>query len=427
MPLVIPIPSTIHFNTTIAMDYLGSNNTVNGTDYVRINNFPTSFLSTGLLVGYYDDQIAGKDAALVLIDRRRLPSVDFGALGYDFTQITAFTGWNYYNISHAWAYPQRLSDHGIYQNSSVNSVDVAFNLPMGIGGGSSGSPVLNIASANDINSSVKGIAYSILNAVFYPEVTAGGNLTNNAYSTTVRFTRISALESAIRENCWKNSSRDEISRSGIYKQAVRVPNPKPALDINQTISTATDLLGSIAAFTETTTDGMKVTQLTANNCNIGSFTLPASYPASATSPWQVVVTAKQVDVNPGFSYTASGSSELDLTIVGNYGTESATSRLADTAGSSATDATTAGQMPGFKVYPNPSPDGLFYLELPQSEQPVVYRGAIVSIDGKLLQQLTDMRSGGKVSFNLSQLPQGIYILKVQTSEGAIVFTTKITL
>ncbi|WP_344828261.1 T9SS type A sorting domain-containing protein, partial [Rurimicrobium arvi] len=184
--------------------------------------------------------------------------------------------------------------------------------------------------------------------------------------------------------------------------------------------------GSSSAVTEDAPDGKKVTELIANNCTIGNFTLPVVYPGTTATPWRVVVSAKSVDVNPGFNYTASGTSELDLTTIETY-TRSATSRLADAADTASnTSVAGSGAAPGFKLYPNPSPDGVFFLELPSGEKDIVYTGSVMSADGKLVQRLDHMQSGAKASFNLSQQPHGMYLLNVHDPEGRLVFTTKIT-
>ncbi|GAA4458571.1 hypothetical protein GCM10023092_27070 [Rurimicrobium arvi] len=420
------VPGYVSFNNNIHMDYLGEDDYANGTGYVRINNYSSAYLSHGELVEYFNDLPVGRDAALFLVDKSWFPSENFAALGYDFTPINEQSGGNHYVLGHGWDHPLRLSDYGVFQGGNQNSVDIFTSLPFAFGSSSSGSPLLTRTSGTTVNPLVKGILSMGLTPTFVNEYAVDGIQRSYAYSSGGVFTRISLLESAIRKHCWNKQDSTAISGSGIYKQTVMVSNLKPQLSINQTVSAATDISGSSAAFTKTAVDGKNITQFIANNCVMGGFILPVIYPGTTATPWRVVVSANRVDVNAGFSYTASGTSELDLTTIETY-TRSATSRLADAADTASnTSVAGSGAAPGFKLYPNPSPDGVFFLELPATEKDIVYTGSIMSVDGKLVQQLDHMQGGAKASFNLSQQPRGMYLLTVHNAEGRLVFTTKIT-
>ncbi|GAA4458536.1 T9SS type A sorting domain-containing protein [Rurimicrobium arvi] len=422
------VPSDIDFRTLITMNYKASDhvNPSDGETYVGLHEGSSSYLSEAQLVALFGDPPSagtGNDAALLLINKRKLPSGSFVALGYDFGVINASTYQSYFSVSHPWGYPQRLSKNLAYYNDANNWIEFDVQKPYAMASGSSGSPLINATTT-----SVQGItAYSKRMATFNAP-TVYGPTVPFSYALRLGITRISLLESAIKEHCWKNANKEQILSSGIYKQSVEVSNPKLDLlrNTNLSISFSADIPGSSAAFTEDALNGKKVTQLTANNCTFGSFALPVAYPGTTATPWRVVVSANQVDVNAGFSYTASGASELDLTTIETY-TRSATSRLADAA-DTASNSSVAGSAaaPGFKLYPNPSPDGVFFLELPSGEKDIVYTGSVMSVDGKLLQQQDHMQGGTKASFNLSQQPHGMYLLNVHDPEGRLVFTTKIT-
>ncbi|GAA4458564.1 hypothetical protein GCM10023092_27050 [Rurimicrobium arvi] len=422
------VPMAIPIGNNVSMNYRGEDNTIEDVDYVNVVSRSTAFLPYGVLAGLAFDESNGKDAALLLINKRMLPLTDFAALGYDFSADNAQTGGSYYSLSHPWNYPMRLSDNGTYASGDNDCMDVSFSQPYGMGDGSSGGPVFRRPSSASDLSPVKGIVSLAREPISsYWEFTAGALQVAHLYSTRERISRMSLLEPAIKEHCWKNADKNALMQSGAYKQTVMVSNPKPELTVNQIINAATDVSGSSAASTETTSDGKKVTYFMANNCTVGSFTMPTTYPGTATT-WQVVVSAKQIDVNAGFNYSASGSSELDLTTVSSYSV-SATSRLDGASDNSSSTSPEAGfdTAAGFKLYPNPSSDGIFYLELPAGKQTITYRGSVFSVDGKLVQQLGDMPGGGKINFSLSQQPRGIYILNVQTAEGNNVFITRITL
>ncbi|WP_344828275.1 T9SS type A sorting domain-containing protein [Rurimicrobium arvi] len=423
--IIPPVPGYIYLNNNIRMDYLGEDSASHGTNYVRINNYSSSFLSHAELVEHYLDIPINQDAALLLIDKSWFPSENFAALGYDFSPVNEQAGGNHYVLSHPWDYPMRLSDYGIFQEGDEHSVDISANLPFACGAGSSGAPLLSRPSGATVNALVKGILSSGVDPVSVREYAADGVPRFYSYSTEARYTRISLLESAIRKHCWNKQDSAEISRSGMYKQTVLVSNAKPALKQNQSLNNVADVSGSAAAKTESSTDKrVTITKISANNCSVGGFTLPVTYPGG-TATWRVVIAANQVDVNAGFSYAASGTSELDLTTIETY-TRSATSRTADAAdtASNLSDSSFFAT-PGFKLYPNPSPDGVFFLELPATEQPITYTGSIINADGKLVQQLNRMQSGQKVSFRLACVPQGIYFLNLYVPDGRIVFTVKI--
>ncbi|WP_344828248.1 T9SS type A sorting domain-containing protein [Rurimicrobium arvi] len=422
------VPTDIDVKNLITMDYQGRDflSTMENGYIVSFYTGAASYLSHMRLVAYFNDILPGgtyDDAALVLIDKRRLPNANFTALGYNFSTAVPPATQSYFSISHPWGYPQRLSKNLLYYDHENNWIDFKTQLPYAAGQGSSGAPLVHSGTL-----SVEGIQTAAVDGVSVQEVSMNWETVMHLYSTHLRFNRISLLESAIKEHCWKNANKEQILSSGIYKQSVEVSNPKLNLlrNTNLSIFFSADIPGSSAAFTEDALDGRKVTQLTANNCTFGSFALPVVYPGTTATPWRVVVSANKVDVNAGFSYTASGTSELDLTTLETY-TRSATSRLADAADTASNSSVAgSGAAPGFKLYPNPSPDGVFFLELPAAGKDIVYTGSVISADGKLMQRLDHMQSGTKASFNLSQQPRGMYLLNVHSPEGRLVFTTKIT-
>ncbi|GAA4458559.1 hypothetical protein GCM10023092_27040 [Rurimicrobium arvi] len=423
------VPFDLDIKNLISMDYKAKNyiSPTDGATYVGPHEAASSYLSQAQVVAYFWDPPSsgtGNDAALLLINKRKLPSGNFVALGYDFGAINMFNYQNYFTIGHPCGYPQRLAKDLLYYDDGNNWIEFEVAKPYATAPGSSGAPLINTTTL-----AVQGIHSYISNPVTFYATSVAGWIAPYSYALVLGFTRMSLLESAIKEHCWKNANKEQILSSGIYKQSVEVSNPKLNLlrNTNLSISFSADIPGSSSAFTEDALDGKKVTQLTANNCTIGSFTLPVAYPGTTATPWRVVVSANKVDVNAGFNYTASGTSELDLTTLETY-TRSATSRLADAADTASNSSVAgSGNTPGFKLYPNPSPDGVFFLELPAAEKDIVYTGSIMSADGKLVQQLDHMPGGQKVSFNLSRFPKGMYVLNVHDPEGKRVFTVKIVL
>ncbi|GAA4458552.1 hypothetical protein GCM10023092_27020 [Rurimicrobium arvi] len=423
------VPSDIEIKNQISMNYKARDvvSATDGEHRVGPHEAVTSYLDEMQLVAYFGDPInlgTGNDAALFLVDKRKLPLASFGALGYGFRVVSPSATQKYFTIGHPWGYPQRLSDSLFYDDDDNNWMDFSTRKPYCVGRGSSGSPLIRSGSVM-----VDGILSTSVNGVEIDDVSIDGRLRGYLYSTDVRFTRMAILAPAIKQHCWKNVSEAQMTTSLVYTQSVEVSNPAASLrNTNQSITSATGISGSSAAFTETALNGKKITRLTANNCTFGSFALPVAYPGTTATPWRVVVSANQVDVNAGFSYAASGISEMDLTTIETY-TRSATSRLADAAADTASNSSdgNSGVVSGFKLFPNPSPDGIFFLELPAAEKDVVYTGSIMSADGKLVQELNHMQGGTKTSFNLSQQPRGMYLLSVYAPGGVKVFTMKITL
>ncbi|GAA4458524.1 hypothetical protein [Rurimicrobium arvi] len=416
--------SEIPFNSDIYMDYLGEDSisSVDGASYTKVRHFSRGYLSSAKLVGYFNTAsgINMGDAALLLVDKEQLPSVLPAALGYDFSNMEDDWGYGgqFYTVGYPGAYPQRFSGPLSYSFNYNNSVKYNMNRPFAIGGGSSGSPLIGDAT----DKPVRGIMTSSVSPVNVSVPDRNGYPRTVSYALTGIFTKIGTLETAIREHCWKASIRDQVSADGSYRKSITFANAKPALNLDLTVSSTTDVSNSSAAFTRTTADSRKVTLLMAKNCAIGSFTLPALYPGS-TTPWQVVVSAHQIDVSPGFIYSATGSSELDLTIADVYPAPAAASRLAGTADTAAV--TAADALSGFKLYPNPSADGTFRIEIPAVQMPVLYQGSIIGMDGKLVKQLPGMGSGQTVSFDLSSLPRAVYMLSIRTPDGRSVFSRQL--
>ncbi|WP_344828258.1 hypothetical protein, partial [Rurimicrobium arvi] len=229
------VPSLIDTRTIISMDYKGRNyvNPSDGETYIALHEWASSYLTRAIVAAYYFDPSQPQlgDYALLLVNRRDLPSGNFVALGYDFGVINASNYQNYFSISHPLGYPQRLSKNLAYYNDANNMVEFDVQKPYAMSSGSSGAPLVNATTT-----SVQGIESYIKNWVTYTGASIAGPTLLYRYGLRMGFTRMSLLESAIKEHCWKNANKEQILSSGIYKQSVEVPNPKLSLLWNTNLS-----------------------------------------------------------------------------------------------------------------------------------------------------------------------------------------------
>lgn len=413
------VNSAVHFNAYIYMDYLGRDSSSQGFNYTAINNFSKTYLSTGVLVAYsFDDIDDGRDYALVLVNPFQLPSASFVGLGVDFSDIN-WAADSYYSEGFPLNYPLRLSDSLNLIQNGANTVVMETRLPYALGPGSSGGPLLARTASAFSGPVAKGLMVRAQDMQPF----AGSYRGNDAlyyvfkYATKARFTKISLLESAIRSNCWKKSDSVNISVNELYKQAVSVANT-PGMNAytqNYTLSSTAGLTGASAPVnSETYPSGELVSNLHAGLCTIDGFTLPDNL--NAGQPWIVTIAAKQINVTD-FNYTPTGQSELDLAAVVIGSTSASTSRQLSTQENSSQE---SGIAQGFRVYPNPSSTGVFYVSGPATEN---YLIEVFSMAGQSVYH--SHTSGTATAMQLSGLSRGTYLLRILDSHGKRLFTQEI--
>lgn len=412
----IPIAgSAINLNSDIYMNYLGKDSAAGGNHFDQPVSFSKAFVGSVKLLDYYFDESTEKDAALVLIDSRKLPAQSFVTLGYDFAD-NAWSSTSFYNIGHPHNYPQRIADQLTMQQVGINSVKFTNQLPYATGPGSSGSPLI-IRSGN--SGTVRGILSQGFHQPFFMSFSkATGEAYNYKYSTNPQFTKIRILESAIRKHCWNKSDSAAISGNQSYKQMLTVDNSTAINPYaqNYSISGTAGLTASAGALFRESASDIEITRLHAANCSVsGDFSLPVTYPGS-TKPWQVEIAAKEINISPGattgFDYTASGSSELELSsvVIGTSPVSQSTisGGFSPSLPSLPTTADTR-----FAVFPNPAPDGIFSVAFPDNGP---YDLKVTSMDGKELLH-TSVTSNPYTLYLPNIAPRGTYVMTVHLGSG----------
>lgn len=406
------VGSPAPFNSDIYMDYLGEDEIVNGEYQNKTINFSKAFLSSVTLLAYEGDVQGGKDAALVLIDKNQLPSALIGTLGYDFDD-NNWASSGYYCIGHPNNYPQRIADNLAFQQDQVFSVQLSGRLPYAVGFGNSGAPLLTRPVG--VAGTVKGIfsqASGYQN--FLGHLKSDFSTNYFQYATTSYFTKMSVLEAAIRNHCWKKSDSTRISVNGSYKQTISVDNSNVVNAYSRyfTLSSASSLTQSSSSLFSESSSDEEYSRLNANNCSVGDFSLPTTYPGGSKS-WRVTIAAQKINVFSGFSYAASGSAELELSAV--------------VIGSSAARQTNSQSpvMPEennalFEVYPNPSSSGIYHLKLPAGGTFLV---VVNSLEGREIYRASC--NANPFTLQLPQIARGTYVLNVYTKEDLLLRSSRL--
>jgi len=408
------VGGTISFNSNITTDYLGYDSLDGGVNYTAVQKgYATSFLSTAQLVAYsYDPTAGGQDMAMLLINPGDLASDNPTLLGYDFRNVTSASE-VCYSLAHPLKYPQRILDSLRFVSSNDNVVEMSTRLPYGGAPGASGAPLITSLATVSGFGVVKGILARGVNEVPFPSRVRGRSNTITAlYGVNSRYTKMSLLEPAIRQHCWKKSDSAAISLNSQYKQTATIDNKGRTAPYNQDFNlqgVSNLTIASGAVFSELSSDNLQLTRLNAKHCNISSFTLPVNYPQT-NKPWLITVAAKQIDVS-NFEYAASGESEMNLAsiVIDNIST---TQRVAQ----SDAQQQQVFLNDSFNVYPNPSPSGMFQVLTPAT---AYFRVAVFTMDGRNVYR--SGTTGGITQLRLANLLHGNYVLVVYNNQGKTVF------
>ena len=416
------INSPVPFTSDIYMDFLGRYSIGPDGHYYNYTkkDLTKGYLSSGILKAYYYDKDRGKDIALVLIDKRWLPSASFTMLGYYLGDDDSPLHSINYSLGHPLRYPLRISDSLTITNVTDNYYSTRTRFPYATAVGFSGAPLIKRPLTALESWYVRGVLASSgpsqqwVADVFHPK-------DSFKLSISPKFTKISVLADAIRENCWQGRKREEILSSGDYKRSVTVDNNENIVPYsqNQSITSTPALSASSAAFTETTSESTVNTYLKANICTISGFILPSKMPGTQQD-WTVEVLAKQTYLGNGFSYTASGSSEFSVHSVIVPELKSASFASVSKSGTFKKPDTVDNRQPThidtrFLVYPNPGPEGIFYLQLPAAANMNAtkwYRVEVFSADGTRVLVPGYAKSGDRYRIDVSGLSKGSYVLNV---------------
>lgn len=405
---------SININRDIYLNYLGEDSIVNGEHYDRVTSFSKAFIGSATLLEYIYDRTLSTpnstypDAALLLIDKNQLPLDSFAMLGYNF-QNTNWDATTYYVIGHPLGYPQRISDI-TYQDNKDLVLFTQSQEPYALAGGASGSPLLTRSS--NVPGVVRGI-YVRARTIWDIEGLnyKSGRPAYLTYSTAHSFTKITTLEQAIRNHCWKKNDSAYISTNGSYMQTTIVDNSAAINPYSQNfdLHATSDLTKTSASIFSDAAIDMVHTRVNANICNISNFSLPATNPGSS-KPWQITIAAKQANISENFSYTASDISSLELSTVLINAPISKAAKTQNSVEAPNVAAGTASQ--SFEVYPNPSAEGIFNLSMPTKGE---FKVVVFSTNGQTVYQ-SDCRDN-PFTIKLPNVATGTYLLKVYLKQS----------
>lgn len=400
----------VPFNSLAYMDYLGDE-TVNasGQKLNRVTHFSKGYISTARLLAYRDAPFNG-DYALVLVDKRELPSLSFAELGYDFDNVAIWRNNTFYSLGHPWNYPLRIIDTIRLDTLFTGTTRLSVVLPYVAASGSSGAPVL----VRPKNPGDPIVSIALLSGLYFEQLDSFVDLSGQKrmYGFSLQASKLNLMEQAIRTHCWNKRDSADISATGSYKRTVTISNINAGNAFNQNWSlstTATLVRASTSLFPSDPGQSLKITRLNANICNFTGFLLPSIYPDENKS-WQAIIAAKEINLSSDFSYEASGISELNLTTVVISAPMSSISKQLSGIAETQTTGNEIGSL--FTVYPNPSPDGLFYLQTPAGKS---YRTEVLTLDGKTVYHSSC--TGNPCQLQLSSVVRGSYLLTVYAVPG----------
>ena len=131
-----------------------------------------------------------------------------------------------------------------------------------------------------------------------------------------------------------------------------------------------------------------------------------------------------ITVTPNtFTCAALGDHVVTVTVIDIHGNS-----ISDTATVTVTDPTdfcgalgvVKNEKATFALYPNPTSDTI-YME--SGNQTIIHSVSLYSLSGQLISKESNKQKLEKFSLSLSSLPQGMYILKLETNDGT--FTERV--
>jgi hypothetical protein len=412
---VLPgIGEPIYINSDIYMNYLGTDSISQNTHYTKIKSYKKGFLSVGILGGYvFEEDSTTADIALLLIERTQLPVSDPVAVGYT-TDNNNEPDSSYYMLSHAHFYPQLLSNNLAITGKTPTYWDLQTALPDAAGHGSSGALLIKKPS----NALSPWYACGVQSSLTEEEIHLDTeHFVATTYSTKPRITRIDVLASAIKKYCWQGDSA-KVSLSGSYKIAQQIDNTSALNPYTQerSFTAAADLTSSTGTTSKPIGSAVQSSYTKCSTCNLGAFAMPVTYPGNNRAWKAVIVAPQQINVYPGFSFDATGQSELHLSSVIIGSTTSTISKSIPINISGNRDSLKA---ENFVVYPNPSGDGVFYISFPGSAAGGLL--TLSSMEGKQIYK-GNMGNTNPYKLELSSLSKGTYVLNIyHPKTGEILF------
>jgi len=353
------------------------------------------------------------DYAILLIDKKMLPTKLVTALGYDLN-FTPVASERYYSLGHSNCMPMRIADNltltftkptHIWLNSSGNN-------KMGIG--NSGGAVFVSSAAGNSDRAI-GIATNLTtDASYVPanQLAAPNDMTS--YGAGTVFLRLSYIADIVRLHAQSKTSLAAFSTTDPYLESQDVDNTDNwnAFQVNVSASNLAGLNGVSSAEYATENPGSKLIRAKSLSMNF-------EYPASTTS--QNLVTycmASQINLENGFSFAAANNTEFSAYSVVPEPSASGTLRQTEGTPTSETDELRAAVPVEIKIYPNPSATGIFNTELQQL--PLSFGQdfllQVFSSNGKLIYKTT-IAPGVVEKLDLHDQARGIYWVTISNRSG----------
>lgn len=394
-----------------------------------LGTFISSYAST-MHLELVARQSVTSDWALLLVDPDELPVRDYATLAYIFDSefYSQAPAGSYFTLGHPLSLTQRVADSLQYSTDRLSQfppTSTVFALdpvatrsnPGGLAKVASGSPLVNNSL---LSPAVTGIMVRVHSAAakglipldrIPPEDRRSFYFDPDYFTFNSRgfiATKLStpALMAAIKRHCWDKDDSLAIETDGGYKKGVRIDNTEPVNEFEQNRIIANQAGLEAAA------------DQSYNASNIGAMLVKAAKVivnctiANKSGRDRLYCLAKEILLEAGFSYMASGAKELDMNIVVTESEPMHTSSaLMSVRNSISRHRTLESDRAAdtFSVCPNPSTDGVFYISLPSGAGQ--YRLTVYSSDGRCVLEASNI-SGSRYQLVLRGGAKGVYMLNI---------------
>lgn len=388
----------------------------NQTSFNRTLSYSKSIITGGRLAGYYfnpNDIVGYPDIALVLIDKRQLLVNNIFTAPYTFAN-DAWTGGRLYNLHHTAGYPRRIQDYLSISDNSGSQWKMFAQYPYGIGHGGSGSPLIQNNSLTALDWYVRGVVSHAHFADTLKDAFTNNDVMCGPY---IGVTRINTMQQEIKQHCWKNKTEAEILTGKLHQKPIVIDNTANTTLQNVTVSSAA-AVASRSTYSGPLKKRILSSYMKAGQCVLNGFTLPTVYPGT-TNGWNITIAAKEANLTD-FEYWAADTAELNIETVRLAGvsTISGYTQAKPAIGQPADGQSYTGQL---NVYPNPSSNGQFTIEWPQTTDVAPYTIQVFSADGRLIYERS-VPGGNNYKLDLSRFSSGTYLLVLKNSMGKTIWS-----
>lgn len=358
------------------------------------------------------------DYAILLIDKKMLPTKLIRTLGYDLN-FTPVASEHYYLLGHPNCMPMRISDNLTLTFTTMMHVWLNSSDDNKIGIGNSGGPLF-ISSTTGNGDRVIGILTNLSKTESYvPANQLVAPSDQITYDDGGVFLRLSYIADKIRLHAQVTAAATAASSTtDPYLESEDLDNTDNwnAFQVDASASNLAGLNGVSSTGYANENPGFKL---------IRAKSLSMNFDYQATTASQNLVTycmAAQSNLENGFSFSAASNTEFSVYSVVPEPPTDPSSAMRKTEGFSAVETADSGAASPTRalIYPNPSHTGIFTIELLQHTQVPGqhYLLQVFSSDGKFIYK-TNLAPGTLEKLDLHDQARGLYWVTISNSHGNI--------